>query len=74
MTKYEKLERAARRIGYKLVKIPRKCGECKYLTGCKSSIGIKCEHPTRTFRSDTAAYRMKSEAACKQFEEKEKEI
>ena len=70
----EELEKAANKIGYKLVLLPRNCGRCKYLGEYKNHLGNKCENPEHCFRSKNAAYRQRSTPACKDFEEKEKEI
>ena len=69
----EELEKAANKIGYQLVLLPRKCGQCKYLSDHQNHLGIRCEHPTHCFRTITAAYRQKSTRACKDYEEKEGE-
>ncbi len=53
-----------------------KCGECKYLTGEKTTVGIGCEHPDRPFKlseSNVAKYKYKSTVACKRFERSEDE-
>lgn len=53
-----------------------KCGDCKWLCGNESTVGIACLHPDRPFYSlacDTAKFKYKSTRACKRFERKEKE-
>lgn len=51
----------------------RKCGECKWLTGEKRSIGIGCENPEKKWRTSTAKYHYKCGKACKKFTVKETE-
>ena len=51
-----------------------KCGECKYLCGKKTTVGIACLHPDRPWRaceSNVAKYKYTSTRACKRFERKE---
>lgn len=51
-----------------------KCGDCKWLCGNKSTVGIACLHPDRPFyllACDTAKFKYKSTRACKRFEKKE---
>lgn len=53
-----------------------KCGDCKWLCGNKSTVGIACLHPDRPFyllASDVAKFKYKSTRACKRFERKEEE-
>ena len=53
-----------------------KCGDCKWLCGNKSTVGIACLHPDRPFyllASDVAKFKYKSTKACKRFERKEEE-
>lgn len=50
-----------------------KCGECKYLCGEKTVVGIACIHPDRPFiytPSMVAHYKYKSTKACKRFKQK----
>lgn len=51
-----------------------KCGDCKWLCGKQSTIGIECLHPDRPFLpncSNVAHYKYKSSNACKRFEQKD---
>ncbi len=47
-----------------------RCGDCKYLTKEKSSIGYACGNPNKAFRTDTAQYKYKHTPGCKLFEAK----
>ena len=52
----------------------KKCGECKWLCGEKSTVGIECLHPDRPFvlnSSSVAHLKPPSARACKRFEKKE---
>lgn len=52
----------------------KKCGDCKWLCGNKSTVGIACLHPDRPFQpnsSSVAHYKYKSSRACKRFERRE---
>jgi len=52
----------------------KKCGDCKWLCGDKSSVGIACLHPDRPFQpnsSSVAHYKYKTSKACKRFEKEE---
>lgn len=73
MTKKEKLEKAATRLGYKLVKIKPHCRTCKYLNGEKIPLGIACTNPEKNWRTNTAQFRQPSTPACKMYIEKEGE-
>ena len=74
----EELRAEADKLGYYITKKQpqkatayRKCGECKYLTGKHSSIGIVCENPAKTWRSWTAQYKYRHTPSCKLFTEKD---
>ena len=52
----------------------KKCGDCKWLCGDKSTVGIACLHPDRPFQpnsSSVAHYKYKTSKACKRFEKEE---
>ena len=71
----EELRAEADKLGYYITKkrgtttTYNKCGECKYLTGERSSIGIVCENPDKYWRTKTAMYKYRHTPACKLFEE-----
>ena len=44
-----------------------KCGQCKWLNGKKSTVGIECTNPRKKWRSRTAKYHHTSTKACKMF-------
>ena len=48
-----------------------KCRDCVYYTGNKTSLGIECMHPQRTFRSKKAHFRQPDDN-CKHWEDKYK--
>ena len=45
----------------------KKCGQCRWLNGEKSSVGIACTNPERTWRTRTSKYHYKHTKACKMF-------
>lgn len=50
---------------------PHKCGECKWLSDEKCTIGYKCVNPGKRWRSRTAMWKYKHTPACRMFEIKE---
>ena len=48
-------------------KVIYKCGQCKWLNGEKSSVGIACTNPDRVWRTVTSKYHYKHTKACKMF-------
>ena len=47
----------------------KKCRDCKYLKGKKSSVGIECINPNKVWRTSVAMLKAPSTKACKAFEE-----
>jgi Holliday junction resolvase RusA-like endonuclease len=45
----------------------KKCGQCRWLNGEKSSVGIACTHPEKVWRSRTSKYHYSHTKACKMF-------
>ena len=75
---FAELQAEADRQGYKLVKNTRKevasytkCGDCKYLSDEKHSIGYRCVNPQKVFKQATASFKSRSGKACRKFESKE---
>ena len=44
-----------------------KCGQCKWLNGEKSSVGIECTNPEKHWRNRTSKYHYNHTKACKMF-------
>lgn len=44
-----------------------KCGQCKWLNGQKSSVGIECTNPDKEWRHRTSMYHNRWTKACKMF-------
>ena len=47
--------------------IYKKCGQCRFLNGEKSSVGIECTCPDKVWRHRTSKYHYKHTRACKMF-------
>ena len=45
----------------------KKCKDCRWLKGEKSSVGIECTNPLKRWRSRVAKYKQMSAKACKKF-------
>ena len=72
----EKKQKALNMAIESLEREGKKCGECKWLCGNESTVGIACLHPDRPFyllACDTAKFKYKSTRACKRFERKEED-
>ena len=50
---------------------PHKCGECKWLSDRKTTIGKQCVNPDKHYKWESASYKYTCTRACKRFEEKE---
>lgn len=50
-----------------LEKVIYKCGQCRWLNGETSSVGIECTHPEKVWRRRTSKYHYKHTPACKKF-------
>ena len=71
----EKKQKALNMAIESLEREGKKCGDCKWLCGDKSTVGIACLHPDRPFQpnsSRVAHYKYKTSKACKRFERREK--
>ena len=74
----EELRAEAEKLGYYITKkrnnpkiVGKKCGNCKFLTGEHSCIGIECQNPCREWRTKTARFKYKHTPACRMFVERE---
>lgn len=75
----EELRAEAEKLGYYITKKRKtdnlgkyhKCGECIHLDlNEKCTIGYKCTHPCKRFRSSTAQWKYNHTPACKLFIER----
>lgn len=48
-----------------------RCMDCKWLSGERSSIGIRCMNPAKTWEHDYTAFKRPSAKACRKIERKE---